>query len=427
MPLILTGARQVGKTYLVRSFAKQFAPNFCEINFEEDPDIKAAFEGSLDPEHIVEQLSLRLRRSIAEDDLLFFDEAQDCPVCLTALKYFAEKRPQQPVIAAGSLLGLALSGISFPVGKVQYQWLGPLTFEEFLLGLNDEQGVATLQKARSTKQLTPIGHQYLWNQLKRFYYSGGLPKSVLTLSRAKPENQLLEMQSVREVQASLVRDYQSDFSKHSGKANAMHIRSIFSNVPLQLASHEDRSTDKYKFSHADLGSVTGYARLHTPIDWLKSAGLLYQVKIANKAQHPLELFCKDNLFKLYVFDVGILGSQLRLPAAQIVEDDYGQSKGYFAETLALQALVKSDQSMPYCWNEGSAEIEFLTVLHSEIVPIEVKAGQHTKAKSLQSFIKRYSPRAAVKLHAGMIGYDPVRKLHTLPLYLAWDLETMDLW
>jgi hypothetical protein len=206
----------------------------------------------------------------------------------------------------------------------------------------------------------------------------------------------------------------------------MHISAIFSNIPLQLASQEDRQTGKYKFSHAELGKNVGYKRLQTPIEWLIKAGLSYRVPITNKALVPLDVYCKDSLFKLYVFDIGILGAQLRLAPERILAEDYGQFKGYFAETLALQGLVKDDLSTVYCWSEGNSEIEFLIARGGDIIPVEVKSGRNTQAKSLASYIKRYSPKAAVKLHGGTIGYDVNRKLHTLPLYLAWDLQSMDL-
>jgi predicted AAA+ superfamily ATPase len=426
LPLILKGARQVGKTYAVREFAKENCKGFHEINFEEDEKLREIFDGKLDPEDIVEELSVRLRKTIKEEDLIFFDEVQLCPRCLTSLKYFAERRPKQPIIAAGSLLGLTLSEESFPVGKVEYQWMGPLSFEEFLLGTGDEIGLEVLNKARRQKTLSTIGHDHLWNQLKRFYITGGLPRPVVELKNKDSEGQVSQMKAVRKIQSALLRDYHSDFAKHSGDTNAMHISAVFSNVPLQLAAHEDRSTEKYKFSHAELGSNRGLKRLQLPIDWLVKAGLHYRVRIANQAFFPLEVYSKENQFKLYVFDVGILGAQLRLPPEKIVTEDYGRFKGYFAETLALQGLVKDDQSVPYCWTEGSAEIEFLISREDQLIPVEVKSGRHTQAKSLASYIKRYSPKSAVKLHSGMIGYDAKNKIHTLPLYLAWDLMGMDL-
>ena len=425
-PLIIKGARQVGKTYLVREFGRRCASRFFEFSFESDPKLKVIFEPDLNPHRIVEELSLRIRQPIGIEDLLFFDEVQECPACLTSLKYFSEKRAAQPVICAGSLLGLTLGQSSFPVGKVQYLWLGPLTFEEFLLGLNDELGAAALDKARRSRQVSETAHAHLWAQLKVFYITGGLPRPIVVYND-HATHPLQAFQEVRIVQESLIRDYQSDFSKHCGRINAMHLCAIFNNVPLQLSAAEDRTTSKYKFTMSSAGHGVGYGRLQTPIEWLERAGLIYRVSITNQAKHSLRSYCKDNYFKLYTFDIGVFGALLRLPFEQIVNDDYGSAKGYFAESLALEGLLQNDQQVPCAWSDGQAEVEFVIVKGGEIVPVEVKSGRHTRARSLASYIKRYAPRAAVKLHSGGIGYDPKNRLHTLPLYLAWDLGKMDLY
>lgn len=428
LPLIIKGARQVGKTYLIREFAKTHCPTVFEFNFEEEPALSSVFSGALDPETIINELSLRRGRPIGPKDLIFFDEIQSCQNCLTSLKYFAEKRPEQPIIAAGSLLGLTLSEGSFPVGKVEYLWLGPLTFEEFLLGINDNLGAEALASAVKRGTVSPSAHEHLYGQLKLFYTTGGLPKPILTYAETMSAGVLHSLSQVRKVQEGLVRDYQSDFAKHAGKVNASYIQAIFANIPQQLASHEDRSTGKYTFSPSESSTALprGYQRLKMPIDWLVRAGLIYRIPIANQAKFPLATFCRDNFFKLYIFDVGILGALLRLPPEKILTDDYGQSKGYFAESLVLQALIRDDFHTPTSWQEGTAEIEFLLTQRGEIMPVVVKAGHRTQAKSLKSFITKYNPPLSVKLHSGMIGYDPRSRVYSLPLYLAWNLDQMQL-
>lgn len=424
LPLVLKGARQVGKTYVVKNFAQRNFKNFHEFNFEVTPGLKSIFESDPDPRRILQELSFQQGKQIGEGDLIFLDEIQECPKALTALKYFAENLPRQHVIVAGSLLGVALNEVSYPVGKVEYLWLGPMTFEEFLLGIEDEKGALALRKFYETLQISELEHTHLWEQLKRFYITGGLPKSVAEYGRLQSEP-LEAFRVVRNIQENLIRDYTSDFSKHSAPANAVHIRGVFENIPLQLSAVHDGTTKKFKFNEAIPGRK-GYAQLQSPIDWLYNAGLSYKISIANRAELPLRSFCKENLFKLFALDVGIFGAQLRLPPEIILKDDYGISKGYFAENLVLQGLIENEKDLPISWMEGQSEVEFLIVKEGEIIPIEVKSGLRTRAKSLASYIKKYRPKAAVKLWGGMPRYERTSKLHSLPLYAAWGLRKMDL-
>jgi len=426
LPLILKGARQVGKTHLVRSFGTKNFEKVHEFNFETERALSEIFSRNLEPERILNELSLVSKSPIEKTDLLFFDEIQDCPEALTSLKYFAEKMPEQAVIAAGSLLGVALSESSFPVGKVSYLWLGPFSFEEFLLALNDAVGLAALRQVRETRSISQLAHAHLWEQLKLFYVTGGLPRAIQIIASQASGGWAKLLGAVRQVQEGLVRDYQSDFSKHIEKANAMHIRAVFNNIPHQLTQSDYGNSQKFKFSKVLPTGSTGYAQLQNPIEWLEKAGLVYRIKIANRAGHPLSAYAKDNYFKLFIFDVGIFGALVQLPPEQIISDDYGTAKGYFAEAVALQGLVLNDLHVPYAWAEGQAEIEFLIVQNGEIIPVEVKSGRNTRARSLSSYIARYHPKAAVKLYNGLPGYDAKQKLHTLPLYLAWDIRKMDL-
>jgi predicted AAA+ superfamily ATPase len=426
LPLIVKGARQVGKTHLIREFGRANFRKIFEFNFETQPTLHKIFIENLEPDRIISELSFFSKETISTEDLIFFDEIQDCSLALTSLKYFAEKDPKQAIIAAGSLLGFTLGDSSFPVGKVSYLWLGPFSFEEFLDGIDDKIGLEALITARETRKISQTGHDYLWNKLKLFYLTGGLPRAIDTLKSELPNGLVKATAQVRTVQEALVRDYQIDFTKHTIKADAMALRAIFNNIPHQLTASDFGNSEKYKFSKVIPGRTTGYAQLQNPIEWLEKAGLIYRVKISNHSGLPLSSYTKDNTFKLFIFDVGIFGALAQLPPERLIGDDYGTAKGYFAENIALQGLVKSDLHSPHAWSEGDAEIEFLIVHHGQIVPIEVKSGRNTKAKSLASYIKRYSPRAAVKLYNGIPAYNPKQKLHTLPLYLAWDIQMMEL-
>jgi predicted AAA+ superfamily ATPase len=415
-PLIIKGARQVGKTYLVREFGSKYFPNLHEFNFESDPRLRSLFDSDLNPQQIIRQIELVFGTQIKGDDLLFFDEIQECPRAITALKHFAEYLPSQPVIAAGSLLGVSLPSYSFPVGKVEHLWLGPLTFSEFLSGTEESGALEILEEAEKNLKISHFGHQRLWELFKAYSMTGGLPNAVLAYTQHK-ENISIGLQAAREVQLGLVRDYTSDFSKYTEKLNASHIRTVYENIPEQLSASEDRSSKKYAFGKV-IPNRSGYADLRGPIDWLVRAGLIYRIPIANKAEIPLRAFCKDNFFKLYHFDIGMLGALLRLPPASIIANDYGMSRGFFAEALALQGLVADDLDYPACWMEGQSEIEFIHTGAHGLVPIEVKSSTRTKSKSLAAYIKRYSPRLAVKLANRLPEYDAQTKTWTLPLYMA---------
>lgn len=424
-PLILRGARQVGKTHLVNAFAEKYFSSSHVFNFESDAALKSIFKQDFNIRRIIDELAFKSAKPIAAEDLIFFDEIQECPEAITALKYFAEQRPEQPVISAGSLLGVTLNESSYPVGKVDHLWLGPLNFEEFLLGLNDDRGITALSQLRKNLQVSEIAHQHLWEQFRKFYVTGGLPKAVVTLASHTGQLQKA-FQEVRQVQQNLIRDYQSDFSKHSAPANAVHIRAIFENVPLQLSSVQDGSSKKFKFGEPITGKK-GYSQLKSPIEWLDKAGLVYKVNIANKAQLPLKSFCKENFFKLFIFDSGLLGAMLNLPPEVLYANDYGSTKGYFSENICLQALIQDETNMPVCWMEGQSEIEFLIIKDGQIIPVEVKSSLKTKAKSLDSYIKRYQPRIAIKFYAGRPLFSADKRIYNLPLYLAWDISQLPIY
>lgn len=417
LPLIIKGARQVGKTFAVNQFLADLNIETFSINFEKDPEFKKAFLDSSRPEKILENLEFISRVDLSKCKVLFFDEIQECPEALKALKYFAEDSPELAVICAGSLLGVALNEGSYPVGKVSYLWLGPLSFCEFLDALGDKKGLEALLQLRETLSITVNAHEHLMSQLRRYYVTGGLPRVVTEFAKNQDDLKAA-FKAARDIQDGLIRDYYADFSKHSAGSNALHIRSIFENIPLQLAKTEDGSTSKFKFSDAIQGKK-GYAQLQNPIQWLDKAGLTYRVNIANRSEMPLLAFCRENFFKLYLFDVGLLGALLRLDPQSIYLENYGVSKGYFAESLVLQALIKSDLDKPFCWMEGQSEVEFLIQHSGEIIPVEVKSGHRTKAKSLTSYVERYRPNIAIKLYAGLPKQSKETKL--LPLYLAWDL------
>ena len=416
-PLILKGVRQVGKTYSLKEFGRSYFPNYHYVNFEEDEQVGKIFEQDLNPRRILDELSFYLDSSIdIENDLVIFDEIQACPRALTSLKYFNENLPQLAVCSAGSLLGLYFGSSSFPVGKIDYLEMYPMTFEEFLVGIGEQRSYDYLKNCRLDTKLPEIVHSRLWELLKLYFITGGLPE-VVRIYYENKDNLYNAVQLVREKQNTLILGYEADMAKHSGKQNSMHINRLWRNIPSQLAREQNGSAPKFKFKDVIPG-IKGYARLEGIIDWLLTAGLILKIQIVNQARLPLSAFTEENAFKLYFFDVGILGAISQLTPKTILDYDYGRYKGYFAENFVAQEFTGSGVDRLFCWRETTAEVEFLREIEGKIYPIEVKSGWVTKSKSLNIFDRKYSPDYRVVMSARNLKINRDRKLHYYPLYLA---------
>lgn len=415
-PLLLKGVRQVGKTYLLQEFGRIYFSKCHHLNFEKDRGLAALFEPDLIPRNILERLSFYRDETIKiGEDLLIFDEVQECPRALTSLKYFQEDCPELHICAAGSLLGLHLTSTSFPVGKVTFETLHPLSFEEFLMATEDK-ALPFFQKLHSQDKLHEIYHSHLWEQLKIYFFVGGLPEVVKIYKENK--NNLFEAFSlVRKKQEDLLRSYYSDIAKHAGKVNAMHIERIFQSVPAQLNQVQDGSVVRFKFKDVIPG-VSHYSRLVGAIDWLEATGLVIKVHITNSGLFPFHSYSKENLFKLMLFDVGLLGYMCKLTPKIILEANYGTYKGFFAENFVAQEFVASGMQSLFSWQEGNAEVEFLLEIDGQAIPIEVKSGSITKAKSLRVFSEKYKPPYQVIFSGKTLDAGPERNIRYYPLYLA---------
>jgi predicted AAA+ superfamily ATPase len=416
-PLLLQGARQVGKTYSLREFARTSFPRFHYINFEEQPSFVPVFAGDLTPNRVIQDLTLLLNTPIdRQADLLILDEIQACPRALTSLKYFAEELPELAVCAAGSLLGVHLGESPFPVGKVDDLHLYPLTFDEFLMA----GGNSRLQEAYAgIRQLTPISetlHAKLWQEFKHYLITGGLPE-VVTVFQQNRDDLFAALQEVRAVQTRLISNYVADMAKHCGKQNAMHLERLWRNIPAQLGRDQNGSAPKFVFKDA-LPGIRGYERMAGAIDWLTAAGLILRLPIANSGLLPFSAYEKESLFKLFVFDVGILGALSQLPVKSVLDYDYGTYKGFYAENFAAQQFTACGRAPLACWREGTAEIEFITVVDGAVIPIEIKSGWVTQAKSLRVFADKYHPPYCVVFSGRNLGADPRLGRHYYPLYLA---------
>ena len=394
-PLILLGARQVGKTYILRDFAARNFTNSVYLNFESDKGLHRIFEQDLDAKRIVKELS-RLGNEIQiGKTLLIFDEIQNCENALTSLKYFCEDIPDLHVCAAGSPLGLQLAGGSFPVGKVDLMSLYPMNFLEFLHGIGDLTLHDYLLSVHDgSSDWSEVMHPRVFARFKDYLIVGGLPEVVSEF--AKDLDQVgTAYERARKKQESLIFQYMADIAKHSGKVNSMHIERVWSNAASQLATTHDGKSDKFKFKGV-VPNIRGYERLAGAIEWLQKAGLIVKVPICKKPVSPLRGFTDDSVFKIYLFDVGILGAMIGLRPSTVVEYDFGSYKGYLAENFVARETVSQGIDL-YCWRNGTSEVDFLIEDETGIVPIEVKSGQSNKAKSLGVFIKKHQPRHVVKL------------------------------
>jgi len=419
-PLVIRGARQVGKTYILKEFGETAFPSYHYVNFEKDEKLGRIFEQDLQPNRILDELQFYLDRPIdRRRDLVILDEIQRIPKALTSLKYFSEEMPEMALCAAGSLLGVALQPESFPVGKVQFLDMYPLTFDEFLEGVGRERLAELIRKQDLNQPFLETAHEQLWGLWKRYLVVGGLP-DVVNLYREGQENLYEAVQAIRKAQRDLLEAYLADMAKHSGKSNALHIEKLWRNVPAQLAREQNGSAGKFKLREGIPG-IRGYDRLSAPLDWLECANLLIRTPIIDAVCVPLSGYVKENRFKLYFFDVGLLGAASGIAPATFLNYDFGSYQGYIAENFVAQELRAAGDKTLFCWQGRTAEVEFLLEREGEVVPVEVKSGWVTQSKSLKVYSERYRPRRAYVLSANNISFSNVN--HYLPLYaagrLAW--------
>ena len=426
-PLLVWGARQIGKTYAVRDWAPRRFKHLVEVNFQEKPSWKKAFSGDLDPDTILRNIEIALERPILRDgsDILFFDEIQDCPEALTSLKYFCEKSPQIPVVAAGSLLGVRLVGTPFPVGKVEIIHMYPMSFGEFLRAASIPLFKTYTDALVTPKSVSSIAHEKLWRFFKDYLTTGGLPEVVSAwIQGGAHHGGLRAFEAARAKSQALLSGYIADISKHAGKTNAMHIERVWRNIPVQLAGVADGSTQRFIFKDV-LPGLKAYRDLAGPIDWLMNAGLIIKRPICHSSQAPLAAYVRENIFKLQMFDVGVLGTMAGISLKSIDAFDFGTYKGYLVENFVAQELCASHPSLAttpflHSWNEGQAEIEFLLESHQGNIPVEVKSGGRLRAKSMRSYTERWQPPTCIVISAREYSETKgeAHRQVNLPLYLT---------
>lgn len=409
-PLLIDGARQTGKTYLLNDLLGAHFDNVLRLDFLESPGLADAFTGSLTPQDILDNIELLTGKSLNPDtDLLILDEIGECQRAVTSLKYFAEKAPHMYVAASGSNIGLL---DSFPVGKVEQHNLRPLSFREFLIASNENM----LLRMYDNKASNSAVHTKLMDKLTDYYFVGGMPEAVNAWFVDTTSSTKKRIDAVNGIHQNLVDGYIRDFGKYSGKVNAQLIEAVFKSVPSQLSGVLDQSVKRFHFKNV-YPKKSRYSDFESPITWLHKCRLvLKNHPIDGMPRTPFYGYEKKNLVKLFLFDVGLLNYMLSTGYTELKQQSY-EYKGYIAENFVQQEFAVLNLEPTNSWTRASAEIEF--ILNNdlgEIIPVEVKSGRRTKAKSLQAYIDRYSPNKTIKL-TGTQSSSSLEKINiVLPLY-----------
>ena len=404
-PLLMRGARQVGKTWLMKEFGQSCYDSFVYFNFDEEDALKSIFEVNKNPQRIIELLSLIAGEKILPGKtLIIFDEIQECPEALNSLKYFKEKANDYHVIAAGSLLGTLLAQPkSYPVGMVNLLDLYPLTFDEFLEA-TDMALYAYYESIHKEQQIEEIFHTRLLEAYNYYLIIGGMPECVASWVKYK------DPAKVSRTQRELIEIYENDFSKHNGKVNSGRILMVFRSIVSQLA----KSNEKFVYGAVRQG---GRARdFEEAIEWLVSAGMLNRVYNVSKMEHPLSAFDKLDQFKLFVFDTGLLKHMASIDnSAILLKADY-QFKGPLTENFVLQQLRGQFEVEPRYFSDKGGEIDFVLQYGTEIIPVEAKGGEDKSAPSFKRYIAEHDPKYALRFSKR--GYRKDGYITNIPLYLA---------
>lgn len=404
-PMVLKGARQVGKTWLMKEFGKNYYKSFVYFNFDEEDELKSIFETNKNPQRIIELLSMIAGEKIHPlDTLVIFDEVQECPEALNALKYFKEKANEYHVIAAGSLLGTLLAKPkSYPVGMVNLLDIFPLTFEEFLEA-TDAPLFAYYEGIHKEQQIEEIFHNRLLEAYNNYLIIGGMPECVSSWLKHK------DPAKIAQIQRELIEVYENDFSKHNGKVNSGRILMVFRSIVTQLA----KSNEKFMY-----GAVREGARardFEEAIEWLVSAGMLNRIYNVSKLEHPLSAFDKLDQFKLFLFDTGLLKQMAGIDNSAILLKSTYQFKGPLTENYVLQQLRGQFDVMPRYFSSRNGEIDFVLQYGMDIIPVETKGGEDKSAPTFKKYVADNHPQYAVRF--SKMGYRKDGNITNIPLYLV---------
>ena len=404
-PLVLKGARQVGKTWLMKEFGKKYYNNYVYFNFDETDELKSIFETNKNPQRIMELLSLIAGAKILPGKtLIIFDEIQECPAALNSLKYFYEKARDYHVIAAGSLLGTLLAQPkSYPVGMVNLLPIYPLTFDEYLAAA-DEVLFAYYQSIEKGQVIETVFHNRLTEACNNYLIVGGMPESVASWLKYK------DPAKIAQIQQELIEVYENDFSKYNGKVNSGRILMVFRSIVSQLAKANE------KFMYGVVREGARAREFEEAIEWLVSAGMIVRIYNVSKPEHPLAAFDKLDQFKLFVFDTGLLKHMAGIDnSAILLKSDY-QFKGPLTENYVLQQLRGQFAVEPRYFSKNNGEIDFVLQYGTEIIPAEAKGGEDKSAPAFKRYIAEHKPEHAIRFSKR--GYRQDGSITNIPLYLV---------
>lgn len=412
-PLILKGARQVGKTYILKQFGKENYEGVAYFNFDHDKDLYNLFENTKDPKRILEQLAFIYGKAITpEKTLIIFDEIQECPNALNSLKYFQEEANEYHIACAGSLLGIRLSHTSFPVGKVEFLNMYPMSFTEFLRADNAGNLVDYMESINEIENIPEIFQNQLEEKLKAYFIIGGMPEAVYSWTNYK------DMEQVNKIQDDILKAYESDFSKHTQNSEANKISLIWNSIPSQLAK------ENKKFLYQVIKDGARAREYENALNWLNDANLIYKVYNVKKADFPLKAYNDLNSFKIYMNDVGLLRRMANLDSRIVIEGNrlFEEFKGALTENYVLNMLNIVFNNVPNYFTFDRCEIDFIIQNKNIITPIEVKAGKSVNNMSLTRYNEKFNDGLSVRFSLNNLKLDG--KILNIPLYLIEYMEKL---
>ena len=410
-PLILKGARQIGKTYILKQFGEENYEGVAYFNFDHDEDLYNLFSNTKDTKRILEQLSFIYGKAILpEKTLIIFDEIQECPNALNSLKYFQEEANEYHIVCAGSLLGIRLSHTSFPVGKVEFLNMYPMTFSEFLIADNCENLVEYIKSIKEIENIPDIFFNQLEEKLKAYFIIGGMPEAVNVWVNEK------NMELVNNVQENILRAYESDFSKHTQNSEANKISLIWNSIPSQLAK------ENKKFLYQTIKEGARAREYENALNWLNDANLIYKIYNVTKPDMPLVAYNDLSSFKIYMNDVGLLRKMANLNSRIVVEGHklFEEFKGAFTENYVLNMLCTIFDEVPNYFTFDRHEINFVIQYENRIIPIEVKASNSTNNISLTRYNEKFNNNLSIRFSTNNLKKDG--KILNVPLFLVEYIE-----
>lgn len=413
-PLMVLGVRQSGKTYIIEEFCKSEFKKYMIVNLFERTDVVDLYNSNLTSDEKYNQLKVLLNYDFEQNDsILFIDEIQQCENLISELKYFCEKHNNVRIICAGSLLGVRLkrTNASFPVGKVKMIDMYPMDFEEFLLAFNEKMLIETIRDCyEKNKAISEALHRKALNYYRTYLITGGMPESVKDMVLKSSDYFNYDKLILKNILIS----YFNDMNKYvSSDTEALKINRIYNSLPSQLANASK------KFQYSNISKNARARDFATALDWLKASRMVNCCRCVKNPEIPLEGFVDENVFKLYLSDVGILNNILNISIEDILNDNISLYKGVIAENYVANQLIANNHTLYYWKNDATAEVDFLIYNKDGIIPIEVKASDNTKSKSLNIYSNKYNPKYSIRVSTKEFGYNPTTKIKSIPLYAVF--------